>query len=85
MDAIIAGDVQSVLFDDTEKLVLRFTTEVTIDAKPTEETLTAMAEHFTNKQITQLTFTICAYMLNSRLDNLGGCEIGDDKNFLSQD
>jgi len=81
VDAIIAGELQSDLFDDTEKLVLRFTTEVTVDAKPTEETLTAIAEHFTNKQITQLTFAICAYMLNSRLANLGGCEIGDDEDY----
>ncbi len=81
LDAIIAGDVQSDLFDETEKLVLRFTTEVTIDAKPAEETLTAMAEIFTNKQIVQLVFAICAYMLNSRFANLGGCEIGDDEDF----
>ena len=82
LDAIIAGDVQSDLFDETEKLVLRFTTEVTIDAKPAEETLTALAELFTNKQNRANSFfAICAYMLNSRFANLGGCEIGDDEDF----
>ena len=60
---------------------LKKTTEVTIDAKPAEETLTALAELFTNKQIAQLVFAICAYMLNSRFANLGGCEIGDDEDF----
>ena len=39
------------------------------------------AEIYTHKQITQLVFAICAYMLNSRLANLGGCEIGDDEDY----
>ena len=79
VDALIAGDVESDLFDETEKLVLKFTTEVTVDATATEETLTAMAEIFTPKQIGELTYAIGCYMLNSRFANLGGCVIGDDK------
>ena len=81
LDALIAGDPESDLFDETEKLVLRFTTEFTVDARPTEETLTAMGVQFSNKQITQLGFAICAYMSNSRMANLGGCEIGDDEDY----
>ena len=57
LDALIAGDPESDVFDDTQKLVLKFTTEVTIDAKPSEATLTAMGEQFTHKQIAQL---VCA-------------------------
>ena len=72
---------ESDLFDETQKLVLRFTTEFTVDARPTEETLTAMSEQFSSKQITQLGFAICAYMANSRMANLGGCEIGDDEDY----
>ena len=41
----------------------------------------AMGEHFSHKQITQLAPGICCYMLNSRLANLGGVEIGDDEDF----
>lgn len=81
LDALVAGDPESDVFDDTQKLVLKFTTEVTIDAKPSEATLTAMGEQFTHKQIAQLVWAICAYMLNSRFANLGGCEIGDDEDF----
>lgn len=81
VDALVAGDPNSDLFDETQKIVLRFATELTVDARPTEETLTAMSEQFSNKQITQLAFAICAYMLNSRMANLGGCEIGDDEDF----
>ena len=40
-----------------------------------------MGEHFSHKQITQLAPGICCYMLNSRLANLGGVEIGDDEDF----
>lgn len=79
LDALIAGDVESDLFDETEKLILKFTTEVTVDAMATEETFTAMAELFTPKQIGELTFAIGCYMLNSRFANLAGCVIGDDK------
>jgi hypothetical protein len=61
-----------------EKLVIQFTTEVTIDAVPKEQTLDAMVKIFTNKQIMQLTFAIGAYMLNSRTANLCGLKIGDD-------
>ena len=81
LEAIIAGDLQSDAFDETEKLVLQFTDEVVLDGRPAEPTLTAMSEKFTHKQLTQLVFGICAYMTNSRLASLGGCEIGDDINF----
>lgn len=81
LEAIIAGDINSDLFSDLERLVLRFTREVVIEAGPSEETLTAMAERFSNKQLTQLVFGICTYMMNSRLANLGGCVKGDDEDF----
>ena len=81
LEAIIAGDLKSDVFDETEKLVLQFTNEVVLDGRPAEPALTAMSEKFTHKQLTQLVFGICAYMTNSRLASLGGCEIGDDINF----
>lgn len=81
LEAIIAGDLKSDAFDETERLVLQFTDEVVLDGRPAEPTLTAMSEKFTHKQLTQLVFGICAYMTNSRLASLGGCEIGDDINF----
>jgi len=81
LEAIIAGDLKSDVFDETERLVLQFTDEVVLDGRPAEPTLTAMSEKFTHKQLTQLVFGICAYMTNSRLASLGGCEIGDDINF----
>jgi alkylhydroperoxidase family enzyme len=77
----VARQPDSDVFDETEKLILRFTTEVTLDGKASEENLTAMAELYTHKQVSQLVFAICAYMLNSRFANLGGCEKGDDEDF----
>lgn len=40
-----------------------------------------MGENYTSKQLTQLVYGICTYMMNSCLANLGGCEIGDDEDF----
>lgn len=45
--------------DGTEKLVLKFTAEITVDARPTEGTLTAMSEIYTGRLITSLVFAIC--------------------------
>ena len=81
LDALIAGNPDADVFDETEKLVLKFTTEITVDCRPSEATLTAMSEKYTHRQIVKLAFAICAYMLNSRLANLGGCEKGDDKEY----
>jgi alkylhydroperoxidase family enzyme len=81
LDALVEGDSTSGLFDDTEKLVLQFTTEVVMNGRASEATLSAMSEKYTSKQLTQLVYGICTYMMNSRLANLGGCEIGDDEDF----
>ena len=81
LDALIAGEPKSDVFDETEKLVLQFTNEVVMNGRPSEETLTAMSEKYPNKQVTQLVYAICVYMMNSRLANLGGCEIGDDEDY----
>jgi alkylhydroperoxidase family enzyme len=50
LDALLAGNPDADVFDATEKLVLKFTTEVTMDARPSSETLTAMSEKFTNQK-----------------------------------
>ena len=50
LDALVIGQPDSEVFNDTEKLVLKFTTEMTIDARPTEETLTALSEQFTARR-----------------------------------
>jgi 4-carboxymuconolactone decarboxylase len=81
VDALVLGETESNLFSETEKLIIQYATEVTIDAVPKEQTLDAMGKIFTNKQIMELTFAIGAYMLNSRTANLCGLTIGDDKAF----
>ena len=81
LEAIITGDLETDAFDETPKLALQFTNEVVLEGRPAEPTLTAMSEKFTSRQLTQLVFGICAYMMNSRLASLGGCEIGDDEKF----
>lgn len=82
VDAIVeARDPKADVFDDKQKLVLQFTTEVVVDGRPTEDTLAAMSEAFTSMQIVQLVYAICTYMMNSRLANLGDLQGGDDEDF----
>lgn len=82
LDALVVErNPKSDLFDATEQLVLQFTDEMVKDARPTEATLTAMSEQFTNKDIVKLTYLICIYMMNSRLANIGGLVEGDDEDY----
>ncbi|MEM7017457.1 MAG: hypothetical protein AAF512_08990 [Pseudomonadota bacterium] len=81
LDAIVAGNIDSNLFDDMQKLVLQFTKEVTLDGKASEASLTEMSKHYNPRQIMQLIVGICMYMMNSRLASACGCELGDDEDF----
>ena len=82
VDALVkTGDIAADVFDEKQKLVLRFTTEIVNNVRASEETLTAMAQKFTNRQIVELIFAICTYMMNSRLAENGGLALGDDARF----
>lgn len=81
LDALVDRKPEAGVFDDTQKLVLKFTAEVVQDGRPSEAVLAAMGEQFSSKQIVQLVYGICTYMMNSRLANIGGIEIGDDEDF----
>ena len=85
LDALVkTKDIKADVFDETQKLVLQFAGEIVNDVRASEETLTAMAEKFTNRQIVEFIFAICTYMMNSRLAENGGLALGEDAKFDSR-
>ncbi len=82
LDALIeARDITADVFDSKQQLVLQFTTEVAQIGRPTPKVLTAMSEQFTNRQIVEFVYSICTYMMNSRLAEVAGLVGGDDAQF----
>ncbi len=70
-DAQIAAleklDEDAPCFDETDRLVLRFTREVARSTKPQPETFEAMARRFPPREIVELVVAIGFYMLVARL------------------
>ncbi len=67
VSAIEKLDLEAPCFDDTEKLLLRFTREVERNVKPSPETFDAMARRFPPREIVELVVAIGFYMLVARL------------------
>ena len=74
-------DINAAVFDARQQLVLQFTTEVAQIGRPSAEVLTAMSEQFTTRQIVEFVYSICTYMMNSRLAEVAGLVDGDDAQF----
>ena len=62
----LAGNLESEVFDDLERLVLRFTDEVVAGVKATNETFDALATHFNHRQLNEAVLTIGFYMMVCR-------------------
>lgn len=67
VSAIERGEVESDCFDDTERLVLAFTTEVVRDVGASESTVAAAAECFSPREIVELLLAIGFYMMVARV------------------
>ena len=65
--ALTTGDVDADCFDDDQRLVLRFTTEVVREAQPEEATWAAASERFSPRQIIELLLVIGQYMMIGRI------------------
>lgn len=65
--ALEHDDTEAACFDETDRLVLRFTTEVVRDARASEATFAAMAARFPPREIVELLLAIGFYMLMARL------------------
>jgi alkylhydroperoxidase family enzyme len=67
IEAIERDDIDASCFDDAERLVLRFTTELLRGAKPADATFTEMRCRFSPREIVELIMAIGFYMTIARL------------------
>ncbi len=65
--ALEADDVEADVLGEDGRLVVRFTTQVVLDATPDDATFAAMSARFTPAQITQLLLVIGQYMMVGRV------------------
>ena len=65
--ALESDDVEADVLGEDGRLVVRFTTQVVIDATPDDATFAAMSARFTPAQITQLLLVIGQYMMVGRV------------------
>jgi 4-carboxymuconolactone decarboxylase len=67
IDAVDRGETTAACFDQTERLLLAFTTEVVEDACADEQTLEQMKMVFSAREIVELLMTIGQYMMVARV------------------
>jgi alkylhydroperoxidase family enzyme len=67
IEALERGDAEADCFDATEKIVLRFTTELVRGARPSEEVFGAINRRFAPREIVELVLAIGYYMTLARL------------------
>jgi len=65
--ALEADDVEAEVLGEDGRLVVRFTTQVVLDATPDDATFASMSARFTPAQITQLLLVIGQYMMLARV------------------
>lgn len=65
--ALEAGTIEAPCFDELERLVLRFTTEVVQDVRASEPTFAALAARLAPREVVELVLAIGYYMLIARL------------------
>ncbi len=65
--ALESGDATAGCFNDDEKLVLQFATEVIRDVKASDATFERLAARFSHQEIVELILAIGFYMLMARL------------------
>ena len=81
--ALQTGDIDSDAFDDTEKLVLKFTTEVVKNVKASDATMKAMRKTFTDRQVVEFTILIGTRMVYCQIAENAG--VAPEDNALYDD
>jgi alkylhydroperoxidase family enzyme len=67
LDAIERGDLDAAVLGDDGRLVVRFTSQVVLDATPDDDTFAAMTARFTPREIIHLLLVIGQYMMVGRI------------------
>jgi alkylhydroperoxidase family enzyme len=65
--ALERDETDAACFDEVERLVLRFTTEVVRDVRASDATFAALAGRFDARQVVEILLTIGYYMMIARL------------------
>jgi 4-carboxymuconolactone decarboxylase len=65
--ALEADDLEAEVLGEDGRLVVRFTTQVVLDASPDERTFAAMSARFASAEIVQLLLVIGQYMMLARV------------------
>ena len=65
--ALERNDIEARCFDDTDRLALRFVTEVIRDVRASEATFAATAAAFSPQEVVDLILTVGYYMMLARL------------------
>jgi alkylhydroperoxidase family enzyme len=72
VDAIGKGEIHASCFDETERLVLDFTTEVVGDVRCSDDTFAGIGKQLSSQEIVELLLAVGYYMMIARL-----CETTD--------
>lgn len=67
VEALEHGEIDAPCFDDRERLVLAFTTEVTRDVAASDATFERMSAAFSPREVVELVLTVGYYMMLARL------------------
>jgi 4-carboxymuconolactone decarboxylase len=65
--ALERDDIDAACFDDVQRAMLRFVSEVVRDARASDETFDALAAHLPPRQIVELLLVIGQYMMLARV------------------
>jgi 4-carboxymuconolactone decarboxylase len=76
--ALHAGEMNSDVFDDSQKLLLKFTTEVVKNVKASDATMEAMRKVFTDRQIMEYIILIGTRMIYCQIAENGGISPEDN-------
>jgi 4-carboxymuconolactone decarboxylase len=73
--ALESDDIEADALGDEGRLVIRFTTQVVLDAAPDEPTFNSMSASFSTAEIVQLLLVIGQYMMLARVMATSGLEV----------
>jgi 4-carboxymuconolactone decarboxylase len=73
--ALQSDEVEADALGEDGRLVVRFTTQVVLDAAPDEPTLKSMSSRFSTAEIVQLLLVIGQYMMLARVMATSGLEV----------
>lgn len=74
IEAIERGELESPVFDEVERRVLRFTTELVRDVRVSDPTFVAVRERLSDREIVELVLAVGYYMMVARLLETAGLE-----------